>query len=83
MPLSNATSLKELCFPSWDIERCNRTWLLIGNLDRAELPLIAHDILLKRTEQALGMFWSQDNAAANLGLWHAWQNTSEIQHEVA
>ena len=45
--------------------------------------LIAHDILLKGHEQALGVLGCQDYAAPHLCLGHTGQYTCEVEHEVA
>ncbi len=68
------------------IERsyCARTLLaLVLNLYLSELLLITHNVLLKRHKQAFGMFGCQNDTAAYLCLWHSWQHSGEVQHEVA
>ena len=57
--------------------------LCLGHLDGSEGALIAHDILLKSGQEALGMLGSQDDAAAHLGLGQAGEHASKIYDELA
>ena len=61
-----------------EVEGSDGGFLLTRNADRAELLLVAHDILLKGSQQALGMLWRKNHTTLYLGFGHAWQHTREV-----
>ena len=72
-----------LCFTFRQVEGSNRTGILTGDSDGAELFLIAHDILLKCGQQALCVLWSQYHAALHLSLRQTGQRTCKVYDEIA
>lgn len=53
-----------------------------GDFDFAHAAFVTHDVLLQRTEQALGMLGREDDAALDTGLLHAGQHRGEIEDEL-
>ena len=60
------------------VEGSDATLLLFWDADGAESFLVAYDILLEGTQQALGMFWGEDDTALDLCLGHARQYTGKV-----
>ena len=52
------------------------------DLDRSELTLVAHDIILQRTEQSLGMLGSQDHTAPDGTFRYSGEDAREVDDEV-
>ena len=63
-------------------ERSNGALWLTGNLYLSELLLILVNVFLQGAQQALGMFGSHDDTAADLGLLHARQVACEVEDEI-
>ena len=74
------------CLTALHVERGDGAALVAGrlrHLDLAEGALIAHDVLLQGTEEALGVLGSEDDAAAYLSLRQAREHAGEVDDELA
>ena len=64
------------------VKGCYGGSLLTGNADGSKLFLVAHDVLLKGSQQTLGMLWSQNHPTPYLRLRYSRQHPRKVYDKI-